>query len=90
MVNHETLGAHIRNILGPYANIVQILSDIHSDNDESTKKFMIDFLLNKIDPKKLEKNLNHFIEVSNLKEVEDINWRATELADKYYKEIENF
>lgn len=85
MINHETLGAHIRNILTPYANIIQLLEDIHKNNDERMKEF----LLTKIDPKKLQKNLNHFIEVSKLKEVEDINWRATELCEKYYKEIEN-
>ena len=50
---------------------------------------MKEFLLTKIDPKKLQKNLIHFIEISKLKEVEDINWRATELCEKYYKEIEN-
>jgi hypothetical protein len=85
MIDHETLGAHIRNILTPYANIIQLLEDIHENNDERMKEF----LLTKIDPKKLQKNLNHFIEVSKLKEVEDINWRATELCEKYYKEIEN-
>lgn len=85
MIDHETLGAHIRNILTPYANIIQLLEDIHENNDERMKEF----LLTKIDPKKLHKNLNHFIEVSKLKEVEDINWRATELCEKYYKEIEN-
>ena len=85
MIDHETLVAHIRNILTPYANIIQLLEDIHENNDERMKEF----LLTKIDPKKLQKNLNHFIEVSKLKEVEDINWRATELCEKYYKEIEN-
>ena len=85
MIDHETLGAHIRNILTPYANIIQLLEDIHENNDERMKEF----LLTKIDPKKLQKNLNNFIEVSKLKEVEDINWRATELCEKYYKEIEN-
>ena len=85
MIEHETLGAHIRNILTPYANIIQLLEDIHENNDKRMKEF----LLTKIDPKKLQKNLNHFIEVSKLKEVEDINWRATELCEKYYKEIEN-
>lgn len=85
MIEHETLGAHIRNILTPYANIIQLLEDIHENDDERMKEF----LLTKIDPKKLQKNLNHFIEVSKLKEVEDINWRKTDLCDKYYKEIEN-
>lgn len=85
MIDHETLGAHIRNILTPYANIIQLLEDIHENNDERMKEF----LLTKIDPKKLQKNLNHFIEISKLKEVEDINWRATKLCEKYYKEIEN-
>ena len=85
-VIHETLGAHIRNILGPYSNLVQILSDLKDPNISiDTKNLLKNFLFEKIDPKNLEKNLNHFIEVSNLKEVEDINWRATELCEKYYK-----
>ena len=84
-VTHETLGAHIRNILGPYANLVQILSDLKDPNISiDTKNLLKNFLFEKIDPKKLEENLNHFIEVSNLKEVEDINWRATKLCEKYY------
>jgi len=90
MINHETLGAHIRNILSPYANIIQILEELHSEKtDEKTKELIKNYLLNEINPFDLKKNLDHFIDVSNLKEVESINWRATELCERYYKEIEN-
>ena len=83
----ETLGAHLRNMYGSYANIVQILDDIHKDsNDEKTKEMLKNFLLNKIEPEKLQDNLQHLIDLSNLPEVESINWRATELFKKYKEE----
>lgn len=86
--NSETLGAHIRNILGPYANIVQILQDVRSNTDKERTEEIKDFLFNNIDPKELEENLNHFIDVSHLDEVERIDWRATKLAEEYYKKSE--
>lgn len=80
----ETLGAHIRNVLTPYANIVQILEDINSPKtDEKTKTLLKDFLLTKIHSENLKENLQHLIDISNLKEVEKINWRATDLYNKY-------
>ena len=80
----ETLGAHIRNILTPYANIVQILEDINSPKtDENTKTLMKDFLLAKIHSENLKENLQHLIDISNMEDVEKINWRATELYNKY-------
>ena len=84
-VTHETLGAHIRNILSPYANIIAMLEEIYEGEDDVTINHIKNYLLTKMDVKELRKNLNHFIEVSNLKEVEDINWRATKLCEKYYK-----
>lgn len=86
--NSETLGAHIRNILSPYANIVQILQDVRSNADKERTEKIKNFLFNNIDPKELEENLNHFIDVSHLDEVERIDWRATKLAEEYYKKIE--
>lgn len=86
--NSETLGAHIRNILSPYANIVQILQDVRSNADKERTEKIKNFLFNNIDPKELEENLNHFTDVSHLDEVERIDWRATKLAEEYYKKIE--
>ena len=87
-VTHETLGAHIRNILGPYANLVCMLEEIYTGEDDVTVNHVKNYLLTKMDVKELRKNLNHFIEVSHLDEVEDINWRATALCKKYYTENE--
>ena len=84
--NFETLGAHIRNSLGPYANIVHMLEEMHNaETDEETKSLLKDYLLNKIEPEELRKNLEHFIEVSKLEEVEIINWRKTKLFEDYVK-----
>ena len=77
--NFETLGAHIRNILSPYANIIQ-----NEQRIEKIKKF----LFNNIDPKELDENLQHFIAVSHLDEIERINWRATKLSEEYYSSNE--
>ena len=80
----ETLGAHIRNMLSPYANIVQILYDINSTKtDEKTKKLLERFLLSKTHSENLKENLQHLIDISNMKEVEKINWRATNLYNRY-------
>ena len=86
MIDHETLGAHIRNILTPYANIIAMLEEIYEGEDIVTVNHIKNYLLTNINVKDLRKNLNHFIEVSKLKEVEDINWRSTELFNKYCEE----
>ena len=86
--NFETLGAHIRNILSPYANIIQILKDVRSEKDEQHIEKIKKFLFNNIDPKELDENLQHFIAVSHLDEVERINWRATRLSKEYYSSNE--
>ena len=82
----ETLGAHIRNILGPYANIIEILKDVRSEKDVQSIENIKKFLFNNIDPKELDENLQHFIAVSHLDEIERINWRATKLSEDYYNE----
>ena len=86
--NFETLGAHIRNILSPYANIIQILKDVRSEKDEQHIENIKKFLFNNIDPKELDENLQHFIAVSHLDEIERINWRATKLSEEYYSSNE--
>lgn len=84
----ETLGAHLRNMYGPYANIVQMLTEINDSErtDERTKTLLRNFLINKTDPRKLQENLQHLIDLSNLPEVENINWRATEMYKNYKEE----
>ena len=86
--NFESLGAHIRNILSPYANIIQLLKEVRSEKDEQHIEKIKKFLFNNIDPKELDKNLQHFIAVSHLDEVERINWKATKLSEEYYSSNE--
>ena len=86
--NFESLGAHIRNILSPYANIIEILKDVRSEKDEQCIEKIKKFLFNNINPNELDENLQHFIAVSHLDEVERINWRATKLSEEYYSSNE--
>ena len=83
--NFETFGAHIRNILSPYATLVHILEDITKDGvTEKKKNILIQYLLDENNIKNCRENLEHFKEFSYLDELEELNWRATELADRYY------
>ena len=77
MIKNESLGAHIRNMLTPYSNLVKLFEDLQS-GDEKKAEFAKD-ALNRIDAKELAENLKHLIEVSKIEQVEDINWRATDL-----------
>lgn len=77
MINNESLGAHLRNILTPYANLIGLLTEA-----QNGKEFAKNYLLTKIDVKELQENLDHIVDVSKLKEVEDINWRNTDLFSK--------
>ncbi len=80
----ESMGAHIRNVLSEYSNIVQILTDLHSKSISKDKKeFLKKYILEYIKPEDLNKNLQHLIELSKNKDIEKINWRDTEL----YKNI---
>lgn len=79
----ETMGAHIRNILTPYANIVEILKELQNpDIDDKHKEILKKYLLSGIDLNSLEYNLQQFIDISHLNEIEDINWRDTSLYKK--------
>lgn len=72
----ETLGAHIRNSLGPYANIVALIENMEQaekTNDEKTFNICKKLLY------KSANNLEHLIDISKMAEVESINWRATDL-----------
>jgi hypothetical protein len=76
----ESFGAHIRNMLSPYANIVQILEDISNGSDN--KDILENFIFDKKRIQNLKENLEHFIEFSKLEELEKLNWRDTNLFNK--------
>lgn len=81
----ESFGAHIRNILGPYANIVAMLEDLANPNtDLKHKNIVLNFLRSDETLKNAQENLEHFKRFSQLEELEDLNWRTTLLAHEYY------
>ena len=83
----ETLGAHIRNALGPYAHIIALIENMEQSeetNDEKTFNMCKKLLY------KSANNLEHLIDISKMPEVEAINWRATDLCKTYYQEKNNY
>lgn len=86
----ETFGAHIRNILGPYANIVSMLEDLaNPETDLKTKNIILNYLRSDKLLKNCQNNLEHFKKFSYLDELENLNWRATKLFEEYSKENNN-
>lgn len=86
----ETFGAHIRNILGPYANIVSMLEDLADPKtDLKTKNLVLNFLRSDKVLKNAQENLEHFKKFSYLDELENLNWRATKLYEEYCREHKN-
>jgi len=87
----ESFGAHIRNILGPYANIVCMLENLADPETDLKHKNLI---LNVLRGEKLldnaKKNLEHFKEFSHLDELENLNWRATKLYEDYSNKNEEY
>lgn len=80
----ESFGAHIRNILSPYANIIAMLEDLaNPETDLKHKNLILNFLRSDEILKNAQENLNHFKSFSYLKELETLNWRATDLYKKY-------
>lgn len=69
----ETMGAHIRNMLTPYANLIQL---IHDYKETKNAKYLT-CIMKIID--NCDSNLADFIELSHCKEIEEINWRDTNL-----------
>ena len=85
----ETFGAHIRNILGPYANIVAMLEDLaNPETDLKHKNLILNVLRGENLLKNAKENLEHFKKFSYLDELEKLNWRATDLYQEYCKENE--
>lgn len=90
--NFESLGAHLRNILTPYATVITLLGEILSANrngDEKKTKELLD-ALDKYD----FNNIQDIIDFSFIEQMELINWRDSKLyhmqqALEMMKEQEN-
>ena len=88
----ESLGAHLRNLLTPYATVIDLLGEILSTNrngDEKKTKELLD-ALDKYD----FNNIQDIIDFSFIEQMEKINWRDSKLyhmqqALEMMKEQEN-
>lgn len=75
--NFESLGAHLRNLLTPYATVITLLGEILSANrngDEKKTKELLD-TLDKYD----FNNIQDIIDFSFIEQMELINWRDSKL-----------
>ena len=90
--NFESLGAHLRNLLTPYATVITLLGEILSANrngDDKKTKELLD-ALDKYD----FNNIQDIIDFSFIEQMELINWRDSKLyhmqqALEMMKEQEN-
>ena len=90
--NFESLGAHLRNLLTPYATVITLLGEILSANrngDEKKTKELLD-ALDKYD----FNNIQDIVDFSFIEQMELINWRDSKLyhmqqALEMMKEQEN-
>lgn len=90
--NFESLGAHLRNLLTPYATVITLLGEILSANrngDEKKTKELLDAL-----DKYEFNNIQDIIDFSFIEQMELINWRDSKLyrmqqALEMMKEQEN-
>lgn len=78
--NFESLGAHLRNLMTPYATLIQLIDDMRkAENDDDTEKF------NKIKEYLYEtqlnckENINDINTFSFVEPMEQGNWRTTKL-----------
>lgn len=75
--NFESLGAHLRNLLTPYATVITLLGEILSANrngDEKKTKELLD-AIDKYD----FNNIQDIIDFSFIEQMEKINWRDSKL-----------
>ena len=75
--NFESLGAHLRNLLTPYASLIDIVGEILTANrngDEKKTKELLD-TLDKYD----FNNIQDIIDFSFIEQMEKINWRDSKL-----------
>lgn len=75
--NFETLGAHLRNLLSPYATLIDIMGELINakNNGDEEKVNKIFNTLNNID----YNNIQDIIDFSFIEEMESINWRNSKL-----------
>jgi len=72
----ESLGAHLRNLLTPYANIIQLVNDLKKAKEENNiDKY--EFYLHMIINANLN-NLEELTKFSQIKEMENINYKTIE------------
>jgi hypothetical protein len=73
----ESLGAHLRNLLTPYATLIDIVGEIlaakRNDDEENMNK-----LLNSLDKYDFN-NIQDIIDFSFIEQMELINWRDSKL-----------
>jgi hypothetical protein len=73
----ESLGAHLRNLLTPYATLIQLSNDLlkakNNGNEEEFNKLLT--MMNKYD----FNNLQDIIDFSFIEQMELINWRDSKL-----------
>ena len=75
--NFESLGAHLRNLLTPYANLIELVGELlkaDKNNDERDMEVIIS-LLNKCN----YNNIQDIIDFSFIEQMEKINWRDSKL-----------
>ena len=73
----ESLGAHLRNLLTPYANLIELVGELlkaDKNNDERDMEVIIS-LLNKCN----YNNIQDIIDFSFIEQMEKINWRDSKL-----------
>ena len=75
--NFESLGAHLRNLLTPYATLIQIMNDlINAKNNGNEEEF--NEILTTIKKYNFN-NLQDIIDFSFIEQMELINWRDSKL-----------
>lgn len=68
-IQFESYGAHLRNLLGPYQNMVCIIDDWLNGHVDT------DFVKKLLSNKDLQKDIDAIIEFSKYDKMENINWR---------------
>lgn len=86
----ESLGAHLRNLMTPYATVIQLIDDLQkADEKGDTEEFnkIKEWLYNSQLNRK--ENINNMNTFSFVEPMEENNWRTTKLflMDEYLKQI---
>lgn len=89
----ESLGAHLRNLMTPYATVIQLIDDLrNADEKGDTEEFnkIKEWLYKtQLDCKE---NINDMNTFSFVEPMEENNWRTTKLflMDEYLKQIKEY